>query len=252
MITLKTKSDIEKMREAGKILSRTFSILRKNVRAGISADKLNNLAHQAILDMGAQPSFLGYRGYKYATCISRNEEVVHGIPYTGKIFFPGDICSIDVGVYYKGFHVDAARTFIIEYANEEIVNLTQVTSQAFFQGVEQAVCGNKLGDISYAIQNYVESHGFSVVRDLYSHGIGRELHEEPLIPNYGKKNKGISLQIGMTFAIEPMVNIGTYQVLTLPDKWTIITADQKYSAHYENTVYIGEDGCEILTLEEKL
>jgi len=247
-ITIKTDSDLNAMREGGKILAEVFEYIRPFVKVGSNSGFLDQLIHKKILERNAKPSFLGYRGYKFSSCISKNEEVVHGIPYESKVFFPGDVVSIDVGVFYKGFHVDAARTFIVEQGTEEAVNLVKVTEDSFFECIKQAVPGKKLGDISNALQTYVEKKGFSVVRDLCSHGIGKDLHEDPLIPNYGKANQGPVLKAGMTFAIEPMVNVGTFKVLTLEDKWTIITADQKLSAHYENTIYISENGPEVLTL----
>ena len=185
---------------------------------------------------------MGYQGYKHSTCISKNEEVVHGIPDETKILFDGDICSIDVGVFYKGFHVDAARVFIFGDIDNDAQHLVDVTTDSFYHAIEFLKPGARLGDMSHAMQTYIESHNLSVVRDLYSHGVGKQLHEDPLIPNYGKANTGITLKEGMVFAIEPMANLGTHEVLTLDDKWTIITADYKWSAHYENTVYITDNG----------
>lgn len=248
MISIKTDEQIKIMRDAGKILSEVFDELGRYFKIGVNAAFLDDIARKTIERNGAKPSFLGYQGYKYSTCVSKNEEIVHGIPYPEKTMLPGDICSIDCGVYYKGYHADAARIFTLAPLDSQVQTLVDITTESFWKGIEQAVPGNKLGDISYAIQSHVEPSGFSVVRDLYSHGIGKELHEDPLIPNYGKKGSGLTLEKGMTFAIEPMVNIGCFDILTLQDKWTIITADKKWSAHYENTIYIGDHGAEVLTM----
>ncbi|MFT5170838.1 MAG: methionyl aminopeptidase [Candidatus Marinamargulisbacteria bacterium] len=248
MVIKKTPEEIEIMRTGGKILAEVFRVLEPEVKEGVNADYLDKLAESTIRKHGAEPSFLGYRGFKHSTCISKNEEVVHGIPFPDKILYPGDIVSVDCGVYQQGFHVDAARTFRVGSVDKKVDDLVSVTQESFFEAIKEANPGNKLGAISNALQKYVEARGYSVVRDLYSHGIGRELHEDPLIPNYGSRKAGIELEVGMTFAIEPMVNIGVYDVLTLPDKWTIITRDKKWSAHYENTICIGEAGAEVLTI----
>jgi len=247
MIPIKSENDIQIMREGGCLLKELHLILSNECRVGVTASMLDNIAYTFIKDNNAEPSFLGYSGYEYSTCISKNEEIVHGIPYKEKVMFPGDICSIDVGIFYKGFHVDAARTHFLETVDPEVKKLVDVTEKSFFEAIKMANPGNKLGDISWSIQNYVESQGLTVVKDLYSHGVGKDLHEDPLIPNYGAAGKGITLKKGMTFAIEPMVNLGVENILTLADKWTIITADKKWSAHYENTIYIGESGPEVLT-----
>ena len=247
-IVLKSQEDLQKMRGGGKILAQVFSIVRDVLAVGMSAQALDATIYNTIIRLGAKPSFLGYRGYKYSSCISKNEEVVHGIPHASKIFYPGDICSVDIGVYFQGFHVDAARTYMLEVSDPLVSKLVRVTEESFFKAIAYAIPGGRLGDVSSALQAHVEAAGFSVVRDLYSHGVGKELHEDPLIPNYGKRGQGVLLKEGMTFAIEPMVNIGRFDVLTLEDKWTIIAADKKWSAHYENTIFIGADGPEILTL----
>ncbi len=246
-ISIKTPQEIESMKKSGQILAKVFEVVEKQFKPGISAKEIDDLIHQEIIAHHATPSFLGYQGYKYSSCISKNEEVVHGIPYPDKRFMPGDIGSIDIGVYFEGFHSDAARTFWIDPIPKEVEKLIQITEESFYKAIEQAIPGNTIGDMAFALQTHAETHGFSVVRDLCSHGIGKKLHEDPLIPNYGTKGKGIKLKEGMTFAIEPMINMGTYHVLTLSDKWTIITADQKLSAHYENTICITKDGAEILT-----
>ena len=250
MISIKTESELSIMREAGRILALTFVAVGPQVREGISAKTLDDLVKNTIQNLGAEPGFLGYQGYKYSACISRNEEIVHGIPYADKIVLPGDIWSIDIGVRFNGYYADAARTYCVGPVSDQARKLVEVTKASFFEGIRRAVPGNRLGDVSNAIQTYVESHGFAVVKDLYSHGIGKSLHEDPLIPNYGKKGKGPVLKRGMTFALEPMVNIGTDRIFTLADKWTIVTADRKWSAHYENTILVtDENGPEILTLD---
>lgn len=247
-IPLKSLEELEIMRQGGRILASVFKAVEGFIKIGMSSFVMDQFIQKTILEFDAKPSFLGYKGYKYSSCISVNEEVVHGLPSDTKFFLAGDICSIDIGVYYKGFHVDAARTFKMGVVDEGVDKLVRVTEEAFFKAIEYAIPGNRLGDISYALQSHVEANGFSVVRNLYSHGVGRDLHEEPLIPNFGKRGQGPLLKEGMTFAIEPMVNQGRFDVLTLPDKWTIIAADRKWSAHYENTIYIGTHGPEILTL----
>lgn len=247
-ISIKTQEEIEIMRSAGKILAATHEEIAANIRVGTNAKVLDDIAREFIHQAGAVPSFLGYQGYKYSTCISKNEEIVHGIPYQHKELLPGDICCIDIGVYHNGFHADAARTHLLEPVDPTVEKLAQITEQSFFIAIEKAYPGNTFGDVANAMQAHIEAAGFTVVRDLYSHGIGRELHEEPLIPNYGKAGKGMKLKEGMTFALEPMVNIGTEEILTLDDKWTIITADHKWSAHYENTIAISKNGADILTI----
>jgi methionyl aminopeptidase len=239
---------IKSMRIAGKILANTFLQLSEFITEGVSARQVDLFAQSYIESQNAVPGFLGYQGYKYTTCISKNEEIVHGIPSDDKLFYDGDIVSIDIGVKYNGFYADAARTFLIGDVSDEARFLAQVTETSFFEAMSGIASGSRLGDISYGIQSYVESHGLTVVKDLYSHGIGASLHEEPLIPNYGKKGAGLRLKEGMTFAIEPMVNLGLPGIETLSDDWTIVTIDRQWSAHYENTILITDNGVEILTL----
>lgn len=246
--TIKTAEEIVKMRAAAAILKETFKTIEPFVKAGATAFAIDELIRNTIQSQGAKPSFLGYRGYKYSSCISKNEEVVHGLPTPDKVFFPGDIVSIDIGVYFNGFHSDCARTFMIEDVDPEVARLVKVTQESFFEAIKYAMPGYHQGDIAHALQAYVEAAGFSVVRDLCSHGIGRELHEDPLMPNYGRPGQGVKLKPGMALALEPMVNLGDFNVLTLADKWTIISADKKWSAHYENTIVITEGTPEILTL----
>ncbi len=248
MITIKSKSEIEKMRLAGKITGDVLKEVEKHIKPGISTKQLDKIAYNYIVSRGAAPSFLNYNGFPASICASRNDEVVHGIPSKGMILAEGDIISIDVGAYINGYHGDAARTFAVGKISDEAQRLIDVTKQSFFEGIKYAVHGAKLGDVSAAIQEYVESNGYSVVRDLVGHGIGRKMHEDPSVPNYGHKGRGVKLAAGMTLAIEPMVNAGEYDVCVLDDDWTVVTEDGSLSAHYENTILITKDKCEILTL----
>jgi len=251
MIAIKTELELQKMRRAGAVLAAVFSEVLPLIKDGVTAAAVDAKAEALILSFGCTPSFKSVKGYHHATCISRNEEVVHGIPYETKLFLNGDIVSIDVGVCFDGYHADAARTVPVGDVSTEASRLIQVTEASFFEACKHAVAGKRIGDVVSALQRCVEESGFSVVRDLCSHGIGSSLHEEPLIPNYGKPGTGFKLMPGMTFALEPMVNVGRHDVLTLQDKWTIISADKKLSAHYENTLVISPDGPpEILTLSK--
>ncbi len=247
-VTIKSKTEIELMREAGKILARTHEELGKAIKPGISTYEIDRLGEEIIRSYGCVPSFLHYQGYPASICVSVNDEVVHGIPSKNRILKEGDIVSLDAGVIYKGYHSDAARTHAVGEISKEAQRLIDVTRESFFEGIKFALDGNHLADVSRTIQNYVESHGYSVVRDLVGHGIGRNLHEDPQIPNFAGKRRGIRLRPGMTLAIEPMVNIGRYEVNWLDDDWTVVTRDGSLSAHYENTVLITEDGPEILSL----
>lgn len=248
MITIKSKSEIEKMRLAGKITGDVLKEIEKHIKPGISTKQLDKIAHNYIVSRGATPSFLNYNGFPGSICASPNDWVVHGIPSKEVILAEGDIISIDVGAYIGGFHGDAARTFAVGKVSDEAKRLIKVTEQSFFEGIKYAVHGAKLGDVSAAIQEYVESNGYSVVRDLVGHGIGRNMHEDPNVPNFGHKGRGVKLAAGMTLAIEPMVNAGEYDVCMLDDDWTVVTEDGSLSAHYENTILICKDKCEILTL----
>lgn len=248
MITIKSKSEIEKMRLACKITGDVLKEIEKHIKPGVTTKQLDKIAHNYIVSRGAKPSFLNYNGFPGSICASRNDEVVHGIPSTNTVLSEGDIISIDVGAYIEGFHGDAARTFPVGKVSDEAMRLIEVTKESFFEGIKYAVHGGKLGDISAAIQEHVEKNGFSVVRDLVGHGIGKNLHEDPNVPNFGKAGKGVKLAAGMTLAIEPMVNAGEYDVCVLEDDWTVVTEDGSLSAHYENTILITKDGCEILTL----
>lgn len=248
MITIKSKSEIEKMKLACKITGDVLKEIEKHIKPGISTKQLDKIAHNYIVSRGATPSFLNYNGFPGSICASRNDEVVHGIPSKDIILAEGDILSVDVGACINGYHGDAARTFAVGKISDEAKRLIEVTKQSFFEGIKYAAHGAKLGDVSAAIQEYVESNGYSVVRDLVGHGIGKNLHEDPSVPNFGRKGRGVKLAAGMTLAIEPMVNAGEYDVCVLDDDWTVVTEDGSLSAHYENTILITKDGCEILTL----
>ena len=247
MITIKSDSEIELMREAGKILRDTLNMLKEHVKVGVTTKELDKLAHDYIISRGAKPSFLGYGGFPGSICASVNEQVVHGIPSNRKLV-SGDIIGIDCGVIYKGWQSDAARTFAVGEISEKHKKLIEVTEQSFFEAMKVIREGARLGDIGAAVQNLAESNGFSVVRDLVGHGIGKDMHEDPQVPNYGKAGKGLRLKRNMTLAIEPMINEGTYEVSALDDGWTVVTDDDGYSAHYENTVLITEDGYERLSV----
>lgn len=248
MITVKSPEEIELMRQSGRLTKNVLELLGKSIRAGMSTKELDKIAHEYINSCGAKPSFLGYGGYPASTCISINETVVHGIPSEDIIVKEGDIVSVDVGVIYNGWQGDAARTFAVGEVSEEKKKLIKVTEECFFKAVENLKNGTPLGDIGYNVQTHAETNGFSVVRALVGHGIGREMHEDPSVPNFGKKGTGIRLKSGMTIAIEPMINAGVYQVEFLSDGWGVVTKDKKPSAHYENTVAITDYGVEILTL----
>ena len=248
MITIKSKSEIEKMRIAGKITGDALKLVEKHIRPGVSTAELDKIAYDFIKKQGATPSFLNYNGFPGSICASPNSWVVHGIPSKNIILKEGDIISIDMGACKDGYHGDAARTYAVGKISEEAQKLIDVTRQSFFEGIKHATHGAKLGDVSAAIQEYVEKHGYSVVRDLVGHGIGRNLHEDPSVPNFGRYGKGVKLAQGMTIAVEPMVNEGEYDVLVLDDDWTVVTEDGSLSAHYENTILITRGECEILTL----
>lgn len=247
MIFIKNKKEIDLMRAAGKIVSETLNLVEEKVRPGITTAEINRIAEEFITKNGGKPSFKGLYGFPASLCISVNEQVVHGIP-GGYVLKDGDIVSVDCGTFLNGFHGDAARTFAVGNISQEAKKLIEVTEQSFFKGIEYARIGNRLTDISHEIQNYIEAAGFSVVRDFVGHGIGRVVHEEPDVPNFGKPGKGPKLIEGMALAIEPMVNVGSYKIKELNDNWTVVTNDGSLSAHYENTIIILPDGPEILTL----
>lgn len=248
MINIKTDSEIEYMRQAGKIVGETLAMLQEVIKPGITTADLDIIAEEYIRKCGAVPSFKGYYGFPASLCTSINSEVVHGIPSKDVVLQEGDIISVDCGAILNGFHGDAARTFPVGKISTEAEKLIQVTKESFFKGAEKAVIGNKLTDISHAIQEYAESFGYSMVRDYVGHGIGRNMHEDPEVPNFGRPHRGPKLLKGMVLAIEPMVNLGDYHVKVLPNDWTVVTVDGSLSSHYENTVAITENGPEILTL----
>jgi methionyl aminopeptidase len=247
-ITIKSQREIELMREAGRILAKVHLELEKAIKPGISTWDIDRLGEDLIRSYGCIPSFKNYNGYPASICVSVNDEVVHGIPNKNRILQEGDIVSLDAGVIYKGYHSDAARTYGVGTITKEAQQLIDVTRESFFRGVEFVKPGNHLRDVARGIQEYAESFGYSMVRDLVGHGIGAELHESPEIPNFVTPRRGVKLRPGMTLAIEPMVNEGRYDVVCLDDDWTIVTDDGSLSAHYENTVLVTEDGYEILSL----
>jgi methionyl aminopeptidase len=246
MIIIKSHREIEQLKRSNTIVAEVFEKLKGMIVPGITTKELDQVAEEYIVLKGARPAFKGYRGFPATLCISINEEVVHGIPSQRRLK-EGDIVSLDVGVDFVGYYGDAAITFSVGEVDPEAKRLLEVTEKALYIGIEKAKVGNRLFDISYAIQGWVESHGFSVVRDFVGHGIGRDLHEEPQIPNFGAPHQGPRLEKGMVFALEPMVNEGTYEVRVLSDGWTVVTADGKRSAHFEHTIAITEDGAEILS-----
>lgn len=246
MITIKSPQEIAYMREAGRITGLALQEVGRQVRPGVTTAELNQFAEDFLKRAGARPAFLGYHGFPGCICTSVNDEVVHGIPGLRRLE-NGDIISIDIGAIYHGYYGDSAATFPVGEISEEASRLLQVTEEALFAGIEQAVAGNRIGDISAAVQRYVEKNGFSVVRDFVGHGIGHNMHEEPQVPNFGKPGMGPRLRSGMTIAIEPMVNAGTYQVVVKPDHWTVLTRDGSLSAHFEHTIAITDGPPEILT-----
>ena len=251
MIQLKNSLQIKDMKEAGRITGEALLLAREHVREGISTYELDKLIREHIERSGAKPSFLGYGGFPASACISINDEVIHGIPSKKRILQDGDIVKVDVGAFYRGFHGDAARTIPVGKVSDEALRLISVTRKSFFDGVDALKAGGRIGDVGSAIQNTVESNGFSVVKKYIGHGVGRELHESPDVPNFGTAGRGVRLCTGMTLAIEPMVNIGGSEVIELDDGWTVKTRDGSLSAHYENTVALTSEGVMILTLLDK-
>lgn len=248
MIKIKSRQEIDKMRTAGRILAETFLALEEHIKPGITTYELDSIAKKFIKSNNALCSFKNYNGYPANICTSVNEQVVHGIPSKDTVLSDGDIISIDIGVLYQGFHGDSAKTFAVGKISDEAQRLIDVTKESFYRGLLKATPDNRLYDISAAIQNYVEDNGFSVVRKLVGHGVGSALHEDPEVPNFGTAGRGVRLLPGMTLAIEPMVNMGTYDVDTLSDNWTVVTADGRLSAHYEHSVLITANGPELLTV----
>ncbi|HWQ77211.1 MAG TPA: type I methionyl aminopeptidase [Anaerovoracaceae bacterium] len=248
MIIIKSQQEIDIMRESGKVTAHILSELKNLIRPGISTKEIDEFVEGVILKNHMIPSFKGYNGYPASACVSVNEEVVHGIPSSKKFLREGDIVSVDVGSTHKGYVSDAARTYPVGRISKEARKLIAVTEASFFEGLKFCKAGCRLSDISAAIQQKAESEGFSVIRDFVGHGIGRAMHEEPQVPNYGKPGRGPRLVPGMVFAIEPMVNQGDYEVRVLENNWTVVTVDGKLSAHYENTVVITDGEPELLTL----
>ena len=251
MVSIKSEREIALMREAGKILARVHGALKEAIKPGISTYDVDRLGEKLIRSYGCIPSFKNYNGYPAAICVSVNDEVVHGIPNRRHILQDGDIVSLDAGLIYKGYHSDAARTHAVGEVSKEAKKLMEVTRQSFFEGIKFAKAGNHLNDISSAIQAYAERFGYGVVRDLVGHGIGSHLHEDPEIPNYKQKRRGILLRPGMTLAIEPMINEGRCDVVWLDDDWTVVTEDGSLSAHYENTILITQGEPEILSVGDE-
>lgn len=247
-VSIKSQKEIELMRESCRLLSIVHDEMGKAIKPGISTYEINKIGEDMIKSFGCIPNFKNYNGFPVAICVSVNEEVVHGIPSKKKILKEGDIVSLDAGLIYKGYHSDAARTHMVGEVSNEAKRLIEVTKQSFFEGIKFAKEGCHLHEISAAIGEYAESFGYGVVRDLVGHGIGTHLHEDPQIPNFKQRNRGIRLQAGMTLAIEPMISAGTYEVEWLDDDWTVVTKDRSLAAHYENTILITKGEPEILTL----
>lgn len=248
MISIKSRDEIELMRESGRIVGLTLRTLKEKVKPGMTTASLDEIAEEIIRSNGGVPAFLGYRGFPASLCASVNEEVVHGIPSSRKLK-NGDLISFDVGVKKNGYFGDAAITVTVGEVKPEVNDFIKATRESLMAGIKKAVPGNRLGDVSHAVEEYAVKKGYGVVRDFVGHGIGREMHEEPQVPNYGKAGLGPALRPGMAIAIEPMLNMGTWEVKTLKDGWTVVTKDGKLSAHFEHVVAITEDGNEILTVE---
>lgn len=246
MVILKQPDEIDKARASNRIVAEVLSVLREKVKPGVTTRELDKIAEGVADKRGAKPAFKGYRGYPFSLCTSVNDEVVHGIP-SNRVLVEGDIIGLDFGIYHQGLYGDAAITLPVGKVDEQAANLMQVTEQSLYSAISQVCDGNRLGDISAAVQETVEAAGYSVVRDFVGHGVGKSLHEDPQIPNFGKKGRGIELKKGMILAIEPMVNAGKYKVKILSDGWTVITADGSLSAHFEHSVAITDNGPEILS-----
>ncbi len=247
MLCIKNESAIKIMAEGGKILASCMQMLGENIKPGMSTLELDKLAYKYIIKNNAKPSFLGLYGFPATLCISVNEQVIHGIPNKHKIIREGDLVSLDGGVLLKGFHTDMARTFTVGEVSEEKRLLVERTKQSFYEGIKFAKVGNRISDISHGVEEYINQFGYGIVRDFTGHGVGRELHESPEIPNFGAAGHGPRIVNGMTFAVEPMINLGTHRVTVLSDGWTTVTADGKASAHYENTVAVIDGEPVILT-----
>jgi methionyl aminopeptidase len=246
MIHYKTGEEIELIKEGADVLGKAHAEVAKRIKPGVKTSTLDQVAEEFIRDYGGVPSFKNYNGFPYTLCVSPNEQVVHGFPGEGELR-DGDILSIDCGVFYKGFHSDSAYTYPVGEVKPEVMQLLKVTKESLYKGIEQAVVGKRVGDIGYTIQHYVEQYGYTVVRELVGHGVGTDLHESPEVPNYGKRGKGAVLKEGMVIAIEPMINLGTKDVVQESDGWTIRTKDRMPSAHFEHTVAVMNGQAEILT-----
>ncbi len=251
MIYLKTDEEIELIRESSLLVGKTLAEIAKEIKPGVATEKLDRIAEEYIRDNGAVPGFKGYNGYPSTLCISINEQVVHGIP-ANRILKNGDIASIDCGTIMNGFYGDSAYTFAVGEVKEDILQLMIRTKESLYKGIEQAVAGNRVGDIGYAVQTYVEEEGYSVVRDLVGHGLGKQLHEKPEIPNYGRRGNGSKLKEGLVICIEPMINLGTNHVIQERDGWTIRTVDNLASAHYEHAVAVRKNQADILSSFEEI
>ena len=247
MIQIKNPEQIVIMKEAGRITAEALLIAQENVKEGVSTWQIDKLIREHIEKSGARPSFLNYGGFPASACISVNDEVIHGIPRKNRILQEGDIVKVDVGAFYKGFHGDSARTFPVGKVSAEATKLIEVTEQSFFEAIKMLRVGNRIGDVGHAVDSYVKQYGFSTVKKYIGHGVGRELHEQPDVPNFGTPGRGVRICTGMVVAIEPMINVGTDAVKELSDGWTVKTADGKLSAHYENTVAVLPDDVLILT-----
>ena len=247
MIYVKNSEQIKKMKLAGRITGEAILLAGEAVREGVSTAELDRIIRHHIERCGAKPSFLGYGGFPASACISINEEVIHGIPSAKRYLKEGDIVKIDVGAFIGGYHGDSANTFPVGKVSDEALRLIEATKESFRKGVEKALIGNRIGDIGHAVESHVRQFGFSAVRDYVGHGVGRDLHEDPSVPNYGTEGHGVKLCRGMVIAIEPMINAGVPGVIQLADGWTVITADRKLSAHYEHTVAVTDDGPILLT-----
>ncbi len=248
MITLKSKREIELLKEAGHIVYLTHQYLRPHIKAGIKTIELNQLAEDFIKSKGATPSFKGYEGFPYTLCISVNDEIVHGFP-SDRVLKDGDIISIDIGACYKGYHGDSAWTYTVGNVSDDAKYLLEHTEKALYEGIKQAKVGNRIGDIGYAIEKYATEHNLGVVKELVGHGVGTSVHEAPDVPNYGKKGTGPKIRNGMVIAIEPMLTLGSPDIYILDNDWTVVTADESLSAHFEHTIAITDEGVIILTGE---
>ncbi|HTY12926.1 MAG TPA: type I methionyl aminopeptidase [Candidatus Omnitrophota bacterium] len=251
MIFIKSPEEIEKIRHACRIIAQVFADIEKYIRPGITTAELDQVGEALIIDHGGRPAFKGYRGYAHATCISVNSEVVHGIPSPKKTLAEGDVVGLDMGAIWEGYYSDMARTFPVGKVSKQAKALMKCGQEALEIAISKVKAGARLGDVSFSIENHAKKHGYSVVKDLFGHGIGRNMHEDPLIPNFGVRGEGLELRPGMTLAIEPMLNAGGSSVITLSDGWTVVTKDRSLSVHYEDSVLVTENGAEVLTRCQK-